>query len=36
MQPFAGKPTPPSDDRRWKLSEAAILGKHALKEVRSR
>src|SRR5271157_1719591 len=24
MQPFAGKPTPPSDDRRWKLVDAAM------------
>src|SRR5271165_6370594 len=24
MQPFAGKPTPPTDDRRWKLVDAAM------------
>ena len=24
MQPFAGKPTPPNDDRRWKLVDAAM------------
>jgi bidirectional [NiFe] hydrogenase diaphorase subunit len=24
MQPFAGRPTPPSDDRRWKLVDAAM------------